>query len=162
MIHAAISTSNWRILSCTVTSLSLCTPSAAFKVHSLPWGRLPSSRCIRSAPPEEHATAHWCLSRRSRYSTKTCRLLQAAYKDASASKQRVAAAAPDSRGAIHGESKGTGQPEGKEASPCAASDNSRTRQRQFICLIRRQIVILARHSSPSRIPALVQLCSRCI
>src|ERR1700723_2758653 len=39
---------------------SLCTRSDPFKLHSLPWGRLPSSRCIRSAP-RDHATAHCCV-----------------------------------------------------------------------------------------------------
>ena len=37
------------IMPCTMTSSSLRTRPDPFKIHSPPWGRLPSSRCIRSA-----------------------------------------------------------------------------------------------------------------
>ena len=40
-----------QIIPITATFLNLCTRSPPFKVHSLPPGRLPSSRCIRSARP---------------------------------------------------------------------------------------------------------------
>ena len=39
--------------------LNLCTRSGPFRVHSLPTGRLPSSRCIRSAP-QEHLDSTTC------------------------------------------------------------------------------------------------------
>ena len=63
-----------RIVPVPAPCLTLSTCATPFKVHSLPWGQLPSSRCIRSAPPEQHATAHCCASVRSRYGTKTWRL----------------------------------------------------------------------------------------
>src|SRR5664279_4196744 len=44
-------TSKRQIIPITAACLNLCTRSAPFKVHSLPSGRLPSSRCIRSARP---------------------------------------------------------------------------------------------------------------
>jgi hypothetical protein len=56
-----------------VTCTDICTKSAPSKVHSLPSGRLPSSRCIRSAPIKSIPNALCCAAGRSRYSTKACR-----------------------------------------------------------------------------------------
>jgi len=49
MLLRSLRTSKPQILPSTASASTLCTRSAPFKVHSLPLGRLPSSRCIRSA-----------------------------------------------------------------------------------------------------------------
>ena len=48
---ASPATSKRQIIPTTAAYLNICTCSPPFKVHSLPPGRLPSSRCIRSARP---------------------------------------------------------------------------------------------------------------
>jgi len=62
-----------QIIPSSAASFSFNALSAQFKVHRLPWGRLPSSRCIRSAPRRDLLPAHCSVAGRSRYSTKTCR-----------------------------------------------------------------------------------------
>src|ERR1700691_5130474 len=49
MLHRSIPPAKPPITPIPIPSLSIRTSSGAFKVHSLPSGRLPSSRCIRSA-----------------------------------------------------------------------------------------------------------------
>ena len=55
----------------TASSSTYRTLPATFKLHRLPCGRLPSSRCIRSAHTKRMRTRTVARGR-SRYSTKTC------------------------------------------------------------------------------------------
>jgi len=71
ILQRSNSLSKFQTIAVPAPCLTLSTRVDTFKVHSLPWGRLPSSRCIRSAPPEEHATTHCYVSGRFRYSTMT-------------------------------------------------------------------------------------------
>jgi hypothetical protein len=69
-----VQTSKRQIVPITASSYTHQTRSAPFKIHSLPCGRLPSSRCIRSALPKRIRTRTVACGR-SRYSTKTYRYL---------------------------------------------------------------------------------------